>query len=233
MPNELETLFLHEFLKENYGGHSISEIKLAFNKAVKGELDLPMDEVKCYENFSVIYLSSIINSFRRWAGHEYRQIEKYIPPSEEDIKYLEGQRKELHWGFLIENAYQHFLSFGDEGWKLYPIGFYEQLVMDKIFDEQFFRKAMPIVRKKVVSEYHAEKNKLLLRRFKEADENSREAFAKQINQTNLIEVENKINSYLSGERDGELEVVAKQYCVLQFFKNSKQNMKKHVYVSAE
>lgn len=232
-PNELETLFLHQYLKENYGAHSISEIRLAFEKAVKGELNIPLDDVKCYENFSVLYLSSIINAYRSWAAEAYRHIEKHIPTNEDDVKLLEGPRQEVHWGYLIEQAYQHFLSFGEEGWKLFPGGFYEQLVRDEIFDDQFFRKAMPVVRKMIVSEYQAEKNKLSLRKFPDADENSRTAVAKQINQTNLLRVDKSIEAYLAGEKDGELEGIAKQYCVLQFFKNSKSNMKQRVYIPAE
>lgn len=232
-PNELETLFLYEFLKENYGGHSISEIKLAFKMAIKGELDLPLEDVKSYENFSVVYLSSIINSYRRWSGQEYRHLEKHIPPNEEDIKYLEGPKKEIHWGFTIEREYQHFLSFGDEHWKLYPIGFYEQLVKDEILDSELFRKAMLIVRTKLIGQLEKQRAALEMRKFENAEKKERVAFAQSINKTNLQELIKKIDAYKSGEQDSELEVVAKQYCVLQFFKNSKQNMKQHVYVAAE
>ena len=229
LPNELETLFLHEFIKENYGGHSISEVKLAFKMAVKGELDLPPEEVLCYENFSVLYLSSIINSFRRWARDEYRQIEKHIPPPESDVKYLEGPRQEIHWGFIIEKEYQHFLSFGDEHWKIFPVGFYEQLVTDQIFEPEFFRKAMPIIRNKMIGALGKERAILEMNRFDGMD-GERKEFAESINQTNIRAAQGKIDGYKTGDKDSELEIAAKQYCVLQFFKNSKESMKQHVYV---
>lgn len=233
-PNELEGMFLHQFIRENYGAHSVAEIKIAFNKAVKGELSLKPEEVKCYENFSVLYLSSIINAYRLWAGDAYRQLEKHIPPTESELKRLEAPQEQPHWGYLIEQAYQHFLSFGEEGWKMYPGGFYDQLVRDEQIDGQLFRKAMPIVRKGLVSQLQSEKNRLSIRRFSaDADENSTEARAKQINQTKMLDVDKQIAEYMSGEKDGELEVVAKQYCVLQFFKNSKSNLKQNVYVAAE
>lgn len=230
LPNDLETLFLHEFIKENYGGHSISEVKIAFNMAVKGELDLPLEEVRCYENFSVLYLSSIINSFRRWAREEYRHIEKHIPPPESDLKYLEGPRQEVHWGFIIEKEYQHFLSFGDEHWKMFPVGFYDQLVADEIFEPEFFRKAMPIIRKKMIGELGKEKAMLEMNKYDNIGDAERKEFAKSINQTNLRTVAEKIDGYKTGDKDSELEITAKQYCVLQFFKNSKESMKQHVYV---
>ncbi len=235
LPNELETLFLHEFIKENYGGHSISEVRLAFNMAVKGELDLPIEDVRCYENFSVLYLSSIINSFRRWARDEYRQIEKHIPPSESDLKCLEAPLQEIHWGSLIEKSYQHFLSFGEKGWRTFPVGFYDQLVTDDIMDAQLFRKAMPIVRKKLIGELQKDKAVLQMRRFDadDVEKSERAKYHKSATELKIQEIDKATGEYSSGEKDVELEICAKQYCVLQFFKNSKENMKQHVYVPAE
>lgn len=232
-PNELESLFIHQYLRENYGGHTIAEIKLAFKMAVKGELDLEPDEVKCYENFSVLYLSQVINSYRRWASQEYFQIEKFIPPDPNEIKLLEDKRVEVHWGFLIEKSYQHFLSFGDEGWRTFPVAFYEQLVKDEIVDAELFRKAMPIVRKKLVGELQRDKAVLQMKRFDDEDKSEREEFYKSVNVLSIQKADEEMNNYMSGEKDGELEVCAKQYCVLQFFKNSKQSFKNHVYMAAE
>lgn len=201
--------------------------------AVKGQLDIPMEEVKCYDNFSVLYLSSIINSYRRWAVSEYRHIEKHIPPSEADLKYLEMPKEEIHWGSMIEKAYQHFLSFQDESWRLFPVGFYEQLVVDKIFDEEFFRKAMPVVRKGVIGQLQREIVKHQMRSFDGFEKDERLASEKSRIETKVNSMTAEIKSYESGEKDSVLELTAKQYCVLQYFKNSKQNMKQHVYVRVE
>jgi hypothetical protein len=228
LPNDLETLFLHQFIKENYGGHSISEVKMA----VKGELDLPMEEVRCYENFSVLYLSSIINSFRRWAEVEYRHIEKYIPPPDSDLKYLEGPRKEIHWGQLIEQEYQHFLSFGIERTKLWPAGFYDQLVTDGLLEDGF-RKVMPDIRERLISEQVNEKQKEINSKNRISSlDGERKKFAASICDTNIRTADEKISKFKSGEMDGSIELSAKQECVLQFFKFSKESMKQHVYVPA-
>jgi len=232
-PNELETLFIHQYIRENYGGHSIAEIKMAFKMAVKGELDLERDEVKCYENFSVMYLSQVINSYRRWASQEYFQIEKFIPPDENEIKLLEGSKEEVHWGYLIENSYQHYLSFGEEGWRTYPVDFYNQLVKDDLVDAELFRKAMPIVRKKIVGDLQREKAVLQMKRFGDGEKTEREEYYQSANALSIQEADKGMNQYMSGEKDGELEVCAKQYCVLQFFKNSKQNFKQKVYVAVD
>lgn len=234
-PNELETLFLHEFVKENYGGHSTEEIKMAFRMAIKSELDLKEDEVTCYENFSVRYISNILNSYRRWAAQEFKRLEQHIQPSDEDVKYLEVPRQEIHWGSLIEKSYQHFLSFGEEGWRTFPVAFYEQLVKDDLVNAELFRKAMPIVRKKLIGEIQKDKAVLQMRRFDadDVEKSERLQYHKSANELKIQEITKTTEDYLSGEKDGELEVCAKQYCVLQFFKNSKQSFKQNVYVPAE
>lgn len=231
-PNELESLFLHEYLKENYGGHTVAEIRLAFKMAVNNELDIEHEKVVCYENFSVLYLSSIINAYRRWSSETFRQVEKFIPPSPEDDKYLEGPRQGVHWGYFIEKEYQHFLSFGDEHWKIYPVSFYDQLVLDGVFEEQLFRKAMKLVRKKSISLLQKEKAVLEMRKFTDK-KNEREELAEGIHTTNIKLIQDQIDGYKSGNTDSKLEIIAKQYCVLQFFKNSKDNLNRHVYLPLE
>ncbi|MGE9312854.1 hypothetical protein ACLOAU_14495 [Niabella sp. CJ426] len=71
VPGEIEKGVLIQFIKDNYGGHTISEIRLAFDKAVSGKLDI--DDVNCYENFSPAYFGKIMNSYRRWASQQYYQ----------------------------------------------------------------------------------------------------------------------------------------------------------------
>lgn len=232
-PNELETLFLHQFIRENYGGHSCDEVKMAFRMAVKGDLDLGIEDVTAYENFSVLYLSRIINSYRRWSSEEFRRLEKFIPPHPDDVKLLEAPIEKIHWGEVIEKEYQHFLSFGDERWRLYPIELYKQLSNDGAFDFELFRKAMSVVRRKLMSELQHQKAVYLMQRFDDNSEDEKEKTAKSINQTNVRNLDEKMNQYKSSDGDREIEFVAKQYCVLQFFKNSKQNMSQHIYISEE
>ena len=236
-PNNLETEMLHAFLKDQYGGHTIEEIKLAFDMAVRNKLDLEFKDVKCYENFSVLYLSSIINSYRRWASQEYSQVEQFLPPDEK-IKRLEAPKQEIDWGYLIEKAYQHFLSFGEEHYRLWPVGFYEQLVKDQVIDSELFRSKMIDVRKICIGELIREKNILMaqasligqdLTNEKREDIKSRLEFAKSMNDTKIQDNDKITSEYNSGERDTSLVVVAKQYCVLQYFKNSKDKGRKNVY----
>lgn len=65
-------IFLHEFIRQNYGGHTAAEIRLAFEMAITGKLDV--DPV-CYENFSPLYFASIMNAFRSWSKAAVQKIE--------------------------------------------------------------------------------------------------------------------------------------------------------------
>lgn len=67
----------------NYGNHTPDEIRLAFNLAAAGKLSLPIEEVNCYENFSCLYFSKIMNAYRVWAEQVYQQNE----PSVNQIEY--------------------------------------------------------------------------------------------------------------------------------------------------
>lgn len=79
MPDDLEKIFLMSFIREYYGGHTAAEIRLAFEMAVTGKLDV--DPV-CYENFSCAYFGSILNSYRIWASEQVRRLEYTEPPVE-------------------------------------------------------------------------------------------------------------------------------------------------------
>lgn len=230
-PNQLETLFLFEYLKQNYSSHSLSEILLAFEKAVKGELDIEHKDVVPYDNFSTLYLAGIINAYRKWSGLQHRVLEKYLPPVD-DKKYLQPPvPPETPWGKFIEQEYQHFLSFGDEHWKMFPNDFYNQLVKDDLLNELIYRQAMPIVRKRLIGSLLRDKMKHQMASTRSHDKN-RVEFVKSIQQTNISEIDKKIKQYETGEKDSEIEVVAKQFCVLQYFKKAKHEGRNNIYQPA-
>jgi hypothetical protein len=75
-----EKEFLHQYILRNYAGHTPAEIQLAFDMAVQGKLDIDPKEVKCYENFSVIYFATIMRAYRVWACEQARRLERLEPP---------------------------------------------------------------------------------------------------------------------------------------------------------
>lgn len=70
----------------NYGNHTLAELRLAFDMALAGRLDLEAKQIPCYENFSCEYISRIMNSYRRWAAEAYKQ----IPQAPPEPKAVEG-----------------------------------------------------------------------------------------------------------------------------------------------
>ncbi len=72
-PGRLETQVMLNYIKKNYPGHTCDEIRLAFDKAIAGELPIEMKDVKAYNNFSVLYLGSIMRAYREWAKTEYNE----------------------------------------------------------------------------------------------------------------------------------------------------------------
>lgn len=76
-PTDIEKGLLIQHIVKDFGGHAVDEIKLAFDMAIAGKLDV---EVNCYENFSCLYFSSIMNAYRKWAAEEKRHLEtKELP----------------------------------------------------------------------------------------------------------------------------------------------------------
>lgn len=69
LPADEEKEFLHAYIFENYGTHTPQEIRLAFDMAVQGRLDV---DARCFENFSVAYFASIMNAYRIWAAREVK-----------------------------------------------------------------------------------------------------------------------------------------------------------------
>lgn len=231
-PNDMETLILYEYLQETYGEHTTDEVFLAFKMAIQGKLSLGLDDVKCYENFSCMYLSSIMMAYRNWASQTYRQLEPVIVKPEEEQKYLEGPRKEAvtDWPELIQREYIHFLSFpDDQKWKMFSPGYYDQLVKDGFIEKDFFRSIMPKIRDKEIKDLHQEKY-LLSNGSTAGLKGDRRESGEIIKQRNIAAVQKKIEEYNNGKKDDEIERLAKCWSVLKLFRIYKEKFREHIYV---
>ena len=100
VPNDREKSVLLQFIVNNYGGHTPTEIRLAFDLAIAGELDV--EDVKCYENFSPLYFASIMNGYRKWARPkhgEIKPIEKELTPDQKldiELQYAAYLQKQVN-----------------------------------------------------------------------------------------------------------------------------------------
>lgn len=99
MPVELEKAVLLEYIIENYGGHTPEEIKLAFKMAVAGKLKLEPKEVKCYENFSPLYFTTIMEAYREWALEQVKLLPAPVIQREPTTKEL--MEINLNYAFFL------------------------------------------------------------------------------------------------------------------------------------
>lgn len=96
-PEGIEKSVLLTHIFEHYGNHTPDEIRLAFDMAVAGKLSLSLDEINCYENFSCLYFSKIMNAYRVWAQQVYEQHKKPVLEIENkpDIEQIEKEYQEF------------------------------------------------------------------------------------------------------------------------------------------
>lgn len=95
-PTDEEKEILLHHIGSQYGNHTLDEIRLAFDLAIAGSLELlPGESVTCYENFSCLYFSSIMNAYRRWAAQAYDQLKPFevIEPAETEDMTDEAMEK--------------------------------------------------------------------------------------------------------------------------------------------
>lgn len=80
LPSKEEKAVLISHIYQSYPGNTIDEIRLAFDMALRGELDLKTEDVKCYENFSCAYFSQVMNAYLAWSKHEFGHLKTEPPP---------------------------------------------------------------------------------------------------------------------------------------------------------
>jgi hypothetical protein len=73
MPNDEEKFVLLNFIRSNFGNLTPEEIKLGFELAVAGKLNI---DAKCYENFSCEYFGRIINAYMVYSTEQTRIIKQ-------------------------------------------------------------------------------------------------------------------------------------------------------------
>lgn len=69
-PNDFEKQILVQHIFQNFGGNRLDEIRLAFDMAIIGSLDV---DANCYENFSCLYFSNVMYAYREWARQEFKE----------------------------------------------------------------------------------------------------------------------------------------------------------------
>ena len=89
-PSPEEDLFIFNYLRVNFGHKTLDELYLAFDLAIKRELDV---DVKVYDQFSIEYLVRIMNAFRIYSNHIIKEqpqkpMETLPPPTETEQEMI-------------------------------------------------------------------------------------------------------------------------------------------------
>lgn len=79
LPSEEEKAILLDHIRSRYPDCTLQVMALAFEMAIVGKLDV---EVNCFENFSCMYFSKVIEAYRTWAKKEFSKAAKELPAPE-------------------------------------------------------------------------------------------------------------------------------------------------------
>lgn len=108
LPTDDEIRMLVEYIAEHFYRYSLMEVDNAFNLATAGKLDIEADH---YQSFSVIYISKILNAYKRYNG-------KYIIDYRNQIADLEKKSleptEEEKFTMMVENILEGFDNFKEE-----------------------------------------------------------------------------------------------------------------------
>lgn len=114
-PTAEQDKFLFNYIRSNFAKRTTTELVLAFDRAINGVLDI--DEVKCYDQFTLEYFCRIFNAYRKWAYNLSKEVTKpqeykSLPMTEtteqemrEDIEYYMG--RELNIKFIPPYLYDY------------------------------------------------------------------------------------------------------------------------------
>ena len=114
LPTDDEIRMLVEYVAEHFYRFSLMEVDNAFNLATAGKLDIEADH---YQSFSVIYISKILNAYKRYNGKyiiDYRkqiaeEKRKSEEPTEDDkLRLMIESILEGYHNFKEEPTYNHF-----------------------------------------------------------------------------------------------------------------------------
>lgn len=116
-PNDFDKAILLHHIAVNYGNHTAGEIKLAFDMSIAGKLDC---DPNCFENFSCLYFSNIMNAYRLWAKEAMKM-------KKESVKELPAPPPELQDAEMmawLQDVKEKF-NYGEYDFNILPVILYE------------------------------------------------------------------------------------------------------------
>lgn len=120
-PDTYSRIRLAQFVVKRFGDLALSELKLAFELAVVGELNLEDKDVKHYNDFSLMYVGRILGAYRTKRNDSVQRVKLALPEPEK--KPTPEELKTIHENFISmicnlferqkagENVTQRFTGF--------------------------------------------------------------------------------------------------------------------------
>jgi hypothetical protein len=90
-PTAEQDQFLFNYIRVNFAKRTTSELVLAFDRAINGVLDV--DDIKCYDQFTLEYFCRIFNAYRKWVFNLSKEIEK--PQEYKSLPMAETTEQEM------------------------------------------------------------------------------------------------------------------------------------------
>lgn len=85
---------LHQYIFFKYGKKTTSELILAFDLAISGELGLKPEDVKVYDQFTIAYIAQIMSAYKNWLRNVIETVKPKAPSVMiEDKKNLTDEEK--------------------------------------------------------------------------------------------------------------------------------------------
>lgn len=135
-PAEEEKAVLIDHVIKEFGGHTCQEIKLAFEMAMAGKLTTYNSknekvtlDATCYENFSCLYFSTIMNAYREWAEDVYKFVSRV---KDQTVFQVENNRVLTDEDMVKWVKETRYLAVNESKIPLIPLDIYEWLIGKKI-----------------------------------------------------------------------------------------------------
>ena len=132
LPLDEEMRLFVEYVAEHFHRMSLLEIDNAFNLATAGKLDVDPNH---YQSFNVIYISSILNSYKNYKGKYILDYQKQLAESQK-VEPTEEEKTQLMIESILEafEKYKEKREYNHFGWVSYD--FLTRLGCLKLSDEE-------------------------------------------------------------------------------------------------
>lgn len=210
-PDDIEKAVLLGHLRQHYGLHHLEELRIAFDMAVVGSLDIETDKVICYENFSCTYVSLIMKAYRAWSSEAYESLIKDQPINQSNLLMAPTD-----WRGYIQTLYENTPPDDKLRYKMFAPQMYDQVVNDGFLHPEIYRDYMRYAKKELCAELQQQLTPLIAASYPE-------------DQTKIDSLQQLLNDYRASKREQAIITRAKQICVWVLFQEARRRKMPAMY----